>query len=108
MLNDLAEFLKQREEHLKFGGVKLVVRELDGSADNSVLTQAIDNVERSWLILVRCVFREDNGERAFSDEDVPMLRKKNPMVTARLVNAVNGVNGFNIEEEAKNSDAAQG
>ena len=107
MLNDLAEFLKQREERLEFGGVKLVVRELDGSADNSALTEATD-VERSWFILVRCVFREDNGERAFSDEDVPMLHKKSPMVTARLVNAVNRVNGFNIEEEAKNSDAVQG
>lgn len=104
MLDDLAEFLKVREEKLTFGKVKLVVRELDGSADNSFLREEED---RSWRIFVRCVYREDNGEQAFNDSDIPALKKKNPAVTAPLINAVNRVNGFDLQEEAKNSDAAQ-
>jgi hypothetical protein len=56
---------------------------------------------------VRCVFREDDGKLAFDDGDIPKLKRKSPIVTAPLVNAVNRVNGFNTEEEAKNSDAAQ-
>lgn len=105
MLNDLAEFLQPREERLVFGKVKLVIKELDGSADNTVLREPED---RSWKLLVRCVFREDNGEPAFSDDDIPVLKKKSPTVTAPLVVAVQRVNGMNLEEEAKNSDAAPG
>ena len=104
MLDDLKDFLTPREEKLKFGKVKLVVRELDGSADNSALSVGDDT---SWRILVRCVFREDNGQPAFEEKDIPALKKKSPLVTAPLVNAVGRVNGSNLEEEVKNSDAAQ-
>jgi hypothetical protein len=103
MLDDLAEFLKPREEKVKLGKVKLVVKELDGSADNSELKNTED---MSWRILIKCVFRED-GKPAFEDKDIPLLKKKSPVFTAPLVNAVNRVNGFNLEEEAKNSEAAQ-
>jgi hypothetical protein len=105
VLDDLAEFLKPREERLTFGKVKLVVRELDGGADNSALREAED---RSWRLLVRCVFREDDDSQAFSDADIPVLKRKSPAVTGKLMNAVNSVNGFGLEEEAKNSDAAPG
>ena len=105
MLDDLEDFLKLREENVKFGKVALVVKELDGSADNSALK---DGEDTSWKILVRCVFRADNGKQAFEDKDIPALKRKSPIITAPLVNAVNRVNGFNVEEEAKNSEAAQG
>jgi hypothetical protein len=102
MLDDLAELLKVREERIKLGKVKLIVRELDGSADNSILKEEED---RTWRIFVRCVYREDSGERAFGDEDIPALKRKSPVITAPLINAVNRVNGFDLQEEAKNSDA---
>jgi hypothetical protein len=105
MLDDLAEFLKPREEKLKFGKVHLVVKELDGTADHSALKETED---AQWKILVRCIFREDSGQPAFEDKDIPALRKKSPVVTAPLVNAVNRVNGLSTEEEVKNSDAARG
>lgn len=105
MLDDLAEFLSLREEKIKFGKVDLVVKELDGSVDHAPLR---DGEDTSWKILVRCVFRADNGKPAFDDGDIPKLKRKSPLVTAPLVNAVNRVNGFNLEEEAKNSEAAQG
>ena len=105
MLDDLAEFLKPREEMITFGRVKLIVRELDGSADNSIIAEEKD---RPWRILVRCVFREDDETPAFSDVDIPALKRKSPAITGKLINAVNRVNGFGIEDEAKNSAAAQG
>jgi hypothetical protein len=105
MLEDLAEFLKPREERISLGKVKLIVRELDGTADNSILKEDQD---RSWRILVRCVFREDSGDQAFTDADIPALKRKSPQRTMPLISAVTRVNGFGIEDEAKNSDAAQG
>lgn len=104
MLDDLAEFLKPREERIKFGKVDLVVRELDGTVDREAIQKADDP---HWAILVRCVFRADNGQPAFEDKDIPALKRKNPAVTARLISAVNRVNGTDLEEEEKNSDAAR-
>jgi hypothetical protein len=104
LLEDLAEFLKLREERITFGKVKLIARELDGSADNAILREPED---RSWRLLVRCLFREDTGEQAFDDADIKALKRKSPVTTSKLVEAVNRVNGFDIEDEAKNSDAAQ-
>lgn len=104
MLEDLAEFLKPREERITFGKVPLVIMELDGSADNSALAAEED---RAWRILVRCVFRED-GTPAFTDADIPKLKRKSPSVTQPLLTAVSRVNGISVEEEVKNSDAAHG
>lgn len=105
MLDDLADFLKPREERLQFGKVMLVVRELDGSADNSALADAED---KQWKLVIRCVFREDNNEPAFTDADIAALKKKSPTFTAPLIVAVQRVNGLNLESETKNSEAAQG
>jgi hypothetical protein len=103
MLEDLAEFLTPREERIVFGKVPLLVRELDGSSDNSIL---VEEQDRQWRILVRCVFRE-NGDPAFTDADIPKLKRKSPAITSTLIMAVSRVNGQALEEEVKNSDAAQ-
>lgn len=103
MIKELAEFLKPREETVVVGGVTFVVKELTGSADTVPMR---DGLDVSWKILVRCVFRE-SGEPAFSDEDIASLKASSTSKLARLINAVSRVNGFDLEAEAKNSDAAQ-
>jgi hypothetical protein len=103
MLEDLAELYKDREERVKHGRLTLVVRQWDGS-DREWVFQ--DPSDVTWRLVERCVFRE-NGERAFDKNDVETMKKK-PLIAGQLVPVVNRVNGMDLEEEAKNSDAAQG
>ena len=104
MLSDLVDFLKQREERIKLGGRALVVRELSSAGDTEPMR---DGVDVAWKVLVRCTFLE-SGESAFSDEDIPALKASSASKLGVLINAVNRVNGLNVEEEVKNSEAAQG
>jgi hypothetical protein len=103
MLEQLLEFLKPREEKVSLGGVDFHVKEMTGTVNTEALA---DGVDVTWKILVRCVFKED-GAQAFSDDDIPRLKASSKPKLAPIVNAVNRVNGFAVEEEAKNSKAAQ-
>jgi hypothetical protein len=103
MLDQLLEFLKPREEKVSLGGVTFHVKEMNGTVNTEALADGIDT---TWKILVRCVFKED-GVQAFSDEDIPRLKASSKPKLVPLVNAVNRVNGFLVEEEVKNSAAAQ-
>lgn len=102
MLKDIADYLAPREEKVQFGGVTLRIRELT-AADNVELTRGGDDL--SYRLLICCVFLED-GTPAFTMEDVEELKKASTAKLVPLVTAMNKVNGFDIEHEAKNSDAA--
>jgi hypothetical protein len=103
MLDDLAELYKDREEKVKHGKAVLVVKQWDGSEKKWVFEDP-DDIQ--WRLIERCVFRE-NGERAFTRKDVDKLRSK-PLVSGQLAAAVSRVNGLDLEQEAKNSEAVQG
>ena len=101
MLKELEELLRSREQTVELGPHKLVVRELASAAD---LTDAPGGEDLAWLLLVRCTFAED-GSPAFTAGDIPALKAASKWKLGPLIAAVNRVNGFNVEAEAKNSDA---
>jgi hypothetical protein len=104
MLKELAEFITPREEKIKIGDQTLVVRELSTAADTASM---LDQTDINYKFLVRCVFLE-TGEPAFDEADIPALKAGSRAKLSPLFVAVNRVNGFDIEAEAKNSSAAPG
>lgn len=102
MLETLKAALAAREERLEIGGIKLVVRELESAADVEALK---DQVDAQYKMLVLCVFAED-GTAAFALDEIPELKKAGKATLNRLFAAVNRVNGFAAEAEAKNFEAA--
>lgn len=101
MLKELEELLRTREQVVELGPHKLIVRELASAAD---MAGAASEEDLAWMLLVRCTFAED-GTPAFTVEDIPALKAASNWKLGPLVSAVNRVNGFNVEAEAKNSDA---
>lgn len=104
MREELLAALAPREEKLELGGQRLVARELESAADVEAFK---DGVDFTYKLIVRCTFGED-GERAFSDEDIPALKKASNKKLGPLVKAVHRVNGLLVEDEVKNSEAGTG
>lgn len=102
MLQDIYDALKVREEKIQFAGREIVVRELDGAADVAAFE---DDTDLKWKLLVRCAFDLD-GKALFTDSDIHDLKAASRIKLRSLVEAVNRVNGFAVEDEAKNSAAA--
>lgn len=106
LLEDILAEIKPREETVKLAGKQLVVREIP-SATDLVSPDAVPGApEPYWQIIVRSVFNEA-GEPVFTDADVPALKAGSKGKLRPLFAAVNRVNGLDVEENAKNSDAAQ-
>ena len=108
MLKLLEDLLRTREQAVELGGIKLHVRELESAAD--LLIQGEEKLpegELGWRMLVMCTFGED-GKLAFSKDDIPALKASSKWKLAPLIQAVNKVNGFDGDAEAKNSDAVPG
>ena len=101
MLEVLREALAPREERVVIGGITLVAREMATAADVEAMQ---DNKDLGMKMLVRCVF-DESGKAVFTDEDIPALKASAKVKLAPLVAAVNRVNGFAVEAEAKNSEA---
>lgn len=109
MLKDLEELLRLREQTVGIGAHKFLVRELPSAASLvSKDEKQIDEDEASWRVFVRCVFDEKGVAPVFSDADIPTLKASSKWRLRPLVRAVNQVNGFDVEDEAKNSAAAPG
>lgn len=102
MIEELIAALKAREEVVELGGHKLTVRELETAADVAAFQ---DNNDLQLKLVVRCVF-DAEGRPVFTDEDIPALRGTSKTRFAPLLAAVNRVNGFDVEDGAKNSAAA--
>ena len=105
MLKELSEFLKLREERMDFGGVKVVVRELATAED---LADFADQGEALYALVVRCTFDEAGKKHMFVDADIPQLKTGSKMKLMPLIEAVNRVNGQDLEGEIKNSEAVHG
>jgi hypothetical protein len=103
MLDDLADLYKDREERVKHGKTTLVIKQWDGSDKDWIFE---DGKDIQWRLIVACVFRE-NGKPAFDKNDLEAIKKK-PLISGPLAAAVGRVNSLNLEEEVKNSEAAQG
>lgn len=104
MLKDIEEFLRLREERVKLGRRTVVVRELEVAKDLGVEPGSEDTV---YALTVRCVFDED-GKPVFEMADVPKLKAFSKRKFMVLYEAVQRVNGLDLEAEVKNSEAAPG
>lgn len=108
MIKELEDLLRLREQKVEIGSLKFVVRELTSAATLiSAEEKDVHPDEASWRVFVRCVF-DESGVPAFSDADIPKLKASSKWRLRPLVKAVNQVNGFEVEDEAKNSAAAPG
>ena len=114
MLEDLLEAIRPREERVKLGGRVLVVKELATAADVASMR---DNKDLDYKLVVRCVFLGEPGAEpdswvagppAFAEDDIPALKAGAKTKLVPLLEAVNRVNGFDIEAEEKNSAAVPG
>lgn len=108
----IQDFLKLREERVPFLGKTYLVSEVTAQAslyaDAAVEKQLAEaNLESDvllyWKMFVRSV-TSDTLERAqlFTDADIPELARGSRMKLAPLMGAVDRVNGFNAEANAKN------
>jgi len=86
------------------GGHTLIVRELETAADVAAFQ---DGADGAYKLLVRCTFFED-GSPAFADENIDAIKHASKRKIVSLIAAVTRVNGFDIEENVKNSAAVPG
>ena len=103
MDDDFKNFIASREERITFGGKKLVVRELELASDSQEIK---DKKDATFILLVQCVFNEEDGAPFFSMDDVPLIKKASQTKMIPLISALHRVMGYDIGEEVKNSDAA--
>jgi len=101
MRDDLLQAIKPREETVKLGELTLVLRELQTASD---VSEFKDDGDRAYKLLVLCAFHED-GTPAFSDDDIPALKAASKSKVGMLTGPLMRVNGFDIEENVKNSEA---
>lgn len=118
MIHEILEAIRRREESVEALGRRFLVRELDASqsfrtepelqAKLETLGLAPDDLI-FWKCFVRCVLEDEEGGGAmpFTDEHIPQLCRGSRLKLAPLVNAVNRVNGFDPDENEKNSSAVQ-
>lgn len=91
-----------RQEEIEFHGIKVVVRELPSAADVEAFRTGED-AQFKWL--TRCVFSLD-GERVFSDEQIPQLKQSSRKKLMPLLMAVFRVNNLLPDDAAGNSEAS--
>jgi hypothetical protein len=101
MREQLLNFLAPREEKITLAGVDLTVREVSAETDVSAFVDGVDMVYK-WI--VRSVLDAD-GMPAFTDADIPALKAAGKMRLAELSRAVGRVNGWQLDDEVKNSAA---
>lgn len=97
MLKAIQDALTLREEKVTLAGQELVVREL------AVITEVPEG-ERSdafYRMMVACVF-DPEGKPAFEVADLPAIKAASRRALRDVIEAVQRVNGLNVEAEAKN------
>ena len=104
MRDDLLAAIKPREETVKLGKNVLTVRELETAADVAAFQ---DGGDMAYKLLVRCTF-DAEGASAFTDDDIPAIKRGSKVRLAGLIAAVIRVNGFDAEDNVKNSAAVPG
>lgn len=97
MRDQLLEFFASREEKVSMGGKQYLVRTLPDE-------ESIKGDDSIYQFVVRCTF-DAEGNRVFTDEDIPALKATPRVRKARLLAAVSRVNAFDPDDEEKNSEA---
>lgn len=101
MREQLLNFLAPREEKIVLAGATYFVREIPESQDTSIFA---DDKDYLLKFVVRSVFDAD-GNRVFKDEDIGELKKLGKVRLRKLSSIAMRVNGQDVDEEIKNSDA---
>lgn len=105
MLKELAEFLRPREETVELGGQKITVREM--ATLEEFVSVSGKGPDAIYTVIARCSYHAD-GKLVFSEADIEALKKLSKVKLLPLINAVNRVNGFDTEGDAKKSEATPG
>lgn len=103
-MNPNVALFSRTSEAVEVAGQKFVVRQVARASD---LRSDSDDKDWNYRLIVKCTFTEA-GEPAFSDEDIPALMSDevSELNLLPLLKAVLRVNHLDVEERAKNSDAA--
>jgi hypothetical protein len=111
MLEAIKEAIKLHTETLEFAGRKVLVRELMAEEALPVgdMAKTPEDLEKQqelafMLMFVRSIVwadGEEQGQRVFTDEDIPDLEKGSKRRIAPLVAAVSRVNGLDAVANAK-------
>lgn len=117
MIKEILDAIRRREETVAAFGRNFIVRELDATAtfrtEDAELAKKLEALGMApdellfWKALVRCVVEEGSGLAPFTDADIPELCRGSRFKLAPLTAAVNRVNGFDSDDNAKNSSAVQ-
>lgn len=100
MRDALLQYFGPQEERLKILDEEIIVRTLPDSTPAEMFA----GEDVFWKMVTRCAFYPD-GNPAFTDEDIPALKKAPRMRVFPLVQAVQRVNAMDLEAEVKNSGA---
>lgn len=110
MLQEILEAIQCRTEEVKFLGEDYIVREVDVSKnlklDEEVEKQGAEQgADRAdmlyWSVVVSAIFRKEDGLPLFTPADIPVLRKASRSKMTQLLAAVDRVNGFSADDNAK-------
>lgn len=112
MRAEFLDLIKLREERITFGGRPLIVRELHSAAE---VGTGKDDPDIFYRLMVCCIYEAEEvtpgvfqaGPQALTVDDIPHLKAGSRKKLAPLIHAVQRVNGLDVEEEVKNSEAAQ-
>lgn len=94
--------LAPREERITFEGHNLIVREVETAADTAVFQAEGDFL---FKFVVASVL-DEHGERVFTADHIPALRKLAKTRFLPLIKVVTRVNGLDGDEAEKNSGAS--
>lgn len=93
----------RKSETVEISGRKFVVRQVRRASE---LVELKDGEDGNYRMLVRCLF-DEAGVPVFTDEDIPALREEASDINfIPLIQAIVRVNGLDVEDRAKNSEAA--
>ncbi len=96
------DFLAAREEKIEWNGREITVREMGTAADLLLFRESGDF---KLKFLIRCCFEADN-KPVYEDGDLPFLKAAPYTKMKPLLDVVDRVMGFIVEEEAKKSSAS--
>lgn len=96
------DFLAAREETMQWNGREITVREMGTAADLLLFREQGDF---KLKFAIRCCFEKD-GKPVYDDADLPFLKAAPYTKMKPLLDVVDRVMGFNVEDEGKKSSAS--
>ena len=99
---NIAHFAR-KSEPLMIDGRKFTVRQVRSASE---LVEVKDSDEANYRLIIKCLC-DEAGNPVFTDADIPALKEEASEINfLPVLRAIARVNGLDVEERAKNSEAA--